>query len=329
MTQTNYNWSGPFYAKHVSAAVPVIYAYLFFLTMSSFLHASFTDPGILPRNLHPQTTSGSEADPLTVGPPTTEWVVVKSPSGQHGAFEVPTKYCKTCAIWRPPRCHHCRVCDNCVDTQDHHCVWLNNCVGRRNYRYFFSFVGLVGCLAIYLFGASIGHISTYASQHNISFNESIRHNPAPMAMFIYGLLAFAYPVALAGYHLFLMARGLTTRDYLNSKNFLPRDRHRPFNQQSIWKNWIAVLLRPRSQTFLHFKKQYQEGDQRFSQTRISKKSDFSEKTRSDGVEMTDIKRSAPAFEGPGSRGGPMNHTPRLELSAANLKAKLGLRWGTL
>ena len=38
------------------------------------------------------------------------------------------------------RCHHCRICDTCVEGQDHHCVWLNQCVGRRNYRFFFSFV---------------------------------------------------------------------------------------------------------------------------------------------------------------------------------------------
>ena len=53
--------------------------------------------------------------------------------------DVPTKYCKTCNIWRPLRCHHCRTCDNCVETQDHHCVWLNNCVGRAKLSLFLCF----------------------------------------------------------------------------------------------------------------------------------------------------------------------------------------------
>ena len=249
-----------------------------------------------------------------------DWVVVLSPTGQHGAFEVPTKYCQSCSIWRPPRCHHCRICDNCVDTQDHHCVWLNNCVGRRNYRYFFTFVGFGAILSIFLLAASIGHIKAYQWEAQVSLNESISVNRIPFAMFLYGLIAFFYPTALWGYHVFLIARGQTTREYLNSNKFQKKDRHRPFNQKNWFKNWIVVLMRPRSPSFLGFKKYYEEGDQRFGQRRgfLRRERSLNEKQTDGGCPGTEMRQFQPmnvvtnGFRGPGSRG-PIDRTPRKEL----------------
>lgn len=195
-----------------------------------------------------------------------------TPSQPHSAMEVPTKYCKTCNIWRPPRTHHCRVCDSCIETQDHHCVWLNNCVGRRNYRYFFTFVCSASLLGLLLFGASLGHLLAWRDQTpGASFADAINRWRVPFAMLIYGILVTPYPLSLSGYHVFLMARGETTREYLNSHKFLPKDRHRPFTQGAGlagWvKNWAAVLLRPRPPTYLHFKHRYVEGDRRFGERR--------------------------------------------------------------
>lgn len=258
-------FSAPWLWQNISPAIPIVFAYLFYICISSFIHASVTDPGILPRNLHPFPPADENEDPLRLAPPMNDWTMIKSAQSATAAMEVPTKYCKTCNIWRPARGHHCRICDNCIETQDHHCVWLNNCVGRRNYRYFFTFVTGCTLMALYLLGASLAQILVYRSRQNITFGAAIDHFRVPFAMVIYGFLTFPYPAALMGYHLFLMGRGETTREYLNSHKFLKKDRHRPFTQGNIIKNWLVVLCRPRPPTYLRFKHKYEEGDQRFGE----------------------------------------------------------------
>ena len=255
-------YSSPWLWHNISPAIPILFAYVFYVCFSSFMHASIVDPGIVPRNLHTMPPSDPSDDPLAIGPPTNDWVMVKLATSEVAAMDVPVKYCKTCNIWRPPRCYHCRVCDNCVETLDHHCVWLNNCVGRRNYRYFFTFVSSSTILAFFLLGASLAHILVYKEREGISFGSAIDTLRVSWAMVIYGALAGPYPASLWIYHLFLVGRGETTREYLNSHKFVKSDRHRPFTQGNVIRNWLSVFFRPRPPTYMEFKKPYEAGDQR-------------------------------------------------------------------
>lgn len=272
---------------HISPALPIFYAYFFFLCFSSFLHASFTDPGILPRNLHPRPKEKDD-DPLKIVETPMDWTLIRSFASDSGAMDVPVKYCTVCDIWRPPRAHHCRVCDSCVDTQDHHCVWLNNCVGRRNYRYFFTFITFGTILGIYLCFVSLGLCLHYASEYGVSFGSAVDDNRVAFAMFIYGLLIFMYPASLTGYHLFLMGRGETTRELLTSRKFEKQNRHRPYDHESVFRNWAVVLCRPRPPTYLRFKDVFIEGDQRFAPIGRGRQAPLSKEQQGGGMEMQSI-----------------------------------------
>lgn len=231
-------------------------------------------------------------DPLRLAPPLNDWAMIKSATSTTAAMEVPVKYCKTCNIWRPPRGHHCRVCDNCIEGHDHHCVWLNNCVGRRNYRYFFTFVTAATLLGLFLIGASLAQILIYGKTHDVTFGDSIANCRAPFAMVVYGALATPYPAALMLYHIFLMVRGENTREYLNSHKFPKKDRHRPFTQSTWWKNLVVILCKPRSPTYLPLKARYEQGDQRLG-VRKGRNTGESSKNEQLALEMQDVSVGAP------------------------------------
>ena len=69
--------------------------------------------------------------------------------------EVVLSFCKTCKITRPPRTFHCSRCDACIEVHDHHCPWVGTCVGKRNHKYFTSFITYVSIHAAFTFATGL------------------------------------------------------------------------------------------------------------------------------------------------------------------------------
>ncbi|TVY88954.1 Palmitoyltransferase [Lachnellula willkommii] len=267
-----YVFSASWLWHNISPAIPILFAYVYYVCVSSFFHASLSNPGIYPRNLHQMPPPDENEDPLTLGPPQNDWTLIKYFKSPSESMEVPTKYCKTCNIWRPPRGHHCRYCDSCIETQDHHCVWINNCVGRRNYRYFFTFLTSVTILGAMVLGFSLAQILSYKNSQHISFGASISHFRVPFAMVIYAILFTPYPASLWVYHLFLMGRGETTQRSLPS-----------FYARQSFEELACGTLSPRPPTYLNFKHRYEEGDQRFGEKRGKRTTPAKEEFQGKGV----------------------------------------------
>lgn len=91
--------------------------------------------------------------------------------------------CKKCIAPKPPRTHHCSVCNTCILKMDHHCPWLNNCIGHFNHRYFFLYMVYM-CLGVFfliVFGFELAYTEVWLEDededniegHPVRFNNSI------------------------------------------------------------------------------------------------------------------------------------------------------------
>ncbi len=156
-------------------------------------------------------------------------------------------------------------------------------------------------MSLFLIGASLCHCLKYMAMEGISFGEAINEWRVPFAMALYGVLALPYPSTLFAYHLYLTGREETTRELLNSHKFPKKDRHRPFSHRNFIKNWVAVLVRPRPPTYLHFRRKYEEGDQRFGARRGQTQAPLVAEQQGGGMEMENVGGANPTFEGPTTR----------------------------
>ncbi|CAH9100937.1 unnamed protein product [Cuscuta epithymum] len=164
------------------------------LCTSNYGLAVYTDPGRVPASYLPDLEGPDNAIQE-----------IKRKGGD-------LRYCQKCSLYKPPRAHHCRVCNRCVLRMDHHCVWLNNCVGHANYKAFFIFLvyAVIACLySLVLFVGSLA----MGSEHDLHQNSLGSYKTVNI---IAGILLIPLSPTLAfflGWHTYLILQNKTTIEY--------------------------------------------------------------------------------------------------------------------
>eukprot|EP00249_Psilotum_nudum_P020347 c27661_g4_i1 orf=855-2225(-) len=232
------------FAHHAGVSIMVVATAFSFGILVLLLLTSGRDPGIVPRNTHPPEpdedyeTGTSSSDSIGQMPrlrlPRTKDVVVNG-------VVVKVKYCDTCMLYRPPRCSHCFVCNNCVERFDHHCPWVGQCIGRRNYPFFFLFVSSTTVLCIYVFAISALQIKTSMHKNSYTVLRAMGKSPASIVLMVYTFIAVWFVGGLTMFHLYLIGTNQTTYEnfrYRYDNKVNPYDRGICHNFREIF--WTAI-----------------------------------------------------------------------------------------
>lgn len=108
--------------------IPILFC-LFPQDLILLLLTSGRDPGIIPRNAHPPEPEGLDGNMDTGAGQTPQLRLPRIKEVEINGITFKVKYCDTCMLYRPPRCSHCSICNNCVERFDHHCPWVGQCIG--------------------------------------------------------------------------------------------------------------------------------------------------------------------------------------------------------
>ncbi|SCW03811.1 LAFE_0G18734g1_1 [Lachancea fermentati] len=163
------------------------------------------------------------------------------------------RFCRTCRVWKPDRCHHCSACNKCFLKMDHHCPWFPVCIGFNNQKYFMQFLIYTTFYAIMIFYLSGSQILNWIKEKQYE-RETI--NLPLLVVWLLSVVISISLIAFTSYTGYMLTRNQTTiemyehtykRDqlevYNDSRRIENESSENIFDLGSRIANWECVMGR--------------------------------------------------------------------------------------
>ena len=241
-------FNSEFISQKISCIIPIIIFILYLITIYLLIIVSFSDPGIILRFVLKNNILEDKKDKRIF---------------QLGYIQK-YKYCSSCLIMRPLRSTHCGDCNNCVEKFDHHCPWIGSCVGKRNYKYFFSFLLFLNVLLFLIIIFCIYNIIKRTSElikennKNKNIKNIFAYSLSDVIMSLYLIIfegiTMIFVTGLFVYHYKLVIRNISTKEEI--KSFYDNPQGNPNSRKDKYINMKRSLfpLKQKDSIFDIFKK---------------------------------------------------------------------------
>lgn len=146
-------------------------------------------------------------------------------------------WCRTCAIWKPDRAHHCSDVGRCVLKLDHFCPWVGGVVAEANYKFFIQFVTYTAIYTLYIM---IVMAYFWADRSSEGFGV----NGNWLATLVLSVLFFIFTAGMSGNSIQLALKNTTTIDHIG---YATRTMHLAVylpNPQQYYDKQAAAPLSP-------------------------------------------------------------------------------------
>eukprot|EP00924_Labyrinthula_sp_SR-Ha-C_P014923 maker-scaffold_9-snap-gene-2.66-mRNA-1 protein AED:0.02 eAED:0.02 QI:0/0.66/0.5/1/1/1/4/179/667 len=186
-------------------------------------------------------------------------------------LEVPV--CTTCEIVRPLRSKHDRISDRCLEKFDHFCPWVGQPIAKENYLYF---VALLVCTEICIVGFLVCAVYSLDLGHGVASVNIFQ----PLTLLVCSLLFFAlYAGGLVLQHFMLVARNLTTNEFVNLRKYKYLKNGKNHFSQGLLKNlaeFLGLIEGKKVNLKKYYGTEFSRGSTKEERTRLIRESELDE-----------------------------------------------------